>query len=329
MKRLVSNGSTQEATRAAYANLIEIEIADQNPGAIDLAKEACDRLPGSDYLHFCYGRALTAQGQDSAAIEQFSLSLDAEPPEQLQRAAHLYKALCLIDLKNLEAADAELAGWFDLSVLAVNVRLKFLEAKSGARHAANWAIELVDEHRDDVGIQIAVAQFLRQRGLLNEAGPIFSRLLKLIVLPDLPTSEQALLWAQAAYYCGDWKACLVLDPDAISNELIKTDVRVIQAVALQELNRHADALALLEKLVAENPARHDIVEALAITCFHLGRPNRAIPHLERLAHASNATPHDRMNLAVLYALAGDVGASLREADACAKHRTISSSQPVT
>ena len=270
LENIVATGQTEEAIRTAFANLIEIEIGETESRAIALGEEACSRFPEADYLHFCYGRALFARGFDEQALEQFSLVSSEGTAEQLRIAASLYKSLCWINLKDLDSAERELDRGFETTALGVNVRLKFLEAKDGLQAAVDWASQLGEEHNNDVGVLVASAQFLRQRGFLTEAAPIFSRLLSVTMLPDKPTDEQAIFWAQAAYYSANWEACLGLEAATVTDEQIATDIRVIQSRALQQLNRHVEALDLLEKLVGEHPTRHDIVEGLTVRASSWG-----------------------------------------------------------
>ena len=160
---------------------------------------------------------------------------------------------------------------------------------------------LVAEPSTSPAVKSEYGQVLLSANMLDEAIEMFSE-----VPPGTSERLGALLGLTKAYLALGEPARAIADADQ-AFALAPHDERVLvdRGVALDSLERHAEAQspdrAVLATAPRHVPARNDLALSLAVT----GRYDEAVELLTPLARSSSATPRIRENLALVYGLMGD------------------------
>jgi tetratricopeptide (TPR) repeat protein len=309
--------SSQRPTtrRAAYANLIEALLV-LRKDAVPTATEAVNEFPDDPMLKFGLGRALLSAGDEQAGMDTLYVVLKEPGPDNTtRRHVRLFIARSLIYQHRTAEARSLVEGMeTDGSPFVVLTWASLLDEEERTGEASCLVRALASENNEDDGTLLACAEYLRGKRLESDARPLYRRLVELFEVRSTALSdEQIRTWSYAAYQAGDWAKCVEIGSHAVRDRACRLDIGLAKAAALENLQGFEEALKEYEALWAEFPGNEDVARGLTHVCWRLARPEAAIPCLEHLTGIPEPNPHDVMNLATTYALAGDVEASTRTA----------------
>jgi tetratricopeptide (TPR) repeat protein/predicted nucleic acid-binding protein len=316
LEETTRTATADEVLRAAYSNLVELTLPEPGDASLVYADEACAKFPADPHLRFGRARALAANGRGDEAIEDWrAVSSNEDVRSSLRDHARVFTASTLLTAGRVQEARAELdATDLPNHPFAVITRARLHEGEGNLDAARQCLLDSAAANAVDAGLLLVAADFLRNRGFEADAASLYQQVLPL--LGDEPaslTGQQLRIWAEAAYFAREFERCAGLDLTNVRDEDSRNELRIVRASALEQLSRFDNALHEYESLSDALPEHRDVVEGLTHCAFQLGRPDRAIPYLERLAQSPKGRAYDYSNLAALYAIAGDIEASTRAA----------------
>ena len=202
----------------------------------------------------------------------------------------------LVDAKLLSASVLESMGQGELAVAAYSAvpagNPAFLAAASGKAQALyrlgrkaealEAMVALRDQYARYLSVHVALGDMLRREERFAEAAEAYGRGIDLIGTPEQRhwglfyargiAWERAKDWDKAE---ADFRKALVLQPD-------HPQVLNYLGYSLLDMNRKIDeALAMVEKAVAQRPEDGHIVDSLAWGLFLTGRYAEAVEHMEK------------------------------------------------
>lgn len=268
----VARRPLEAAFHAALGNALA--RAERPADALASFHAALALQPGTHDLQFNIGHAYRALGRHAEALAAFDLLLARQPSHP---GARLGRALALAGLARRDAALAELQrarvdapDAFDYDAEEAALHLALGEAADAARLYA----DLVRRPGSDPRLRLNLAAALRQAGRTKEA------LEALGGIGEATRMDAATLSSLADLYmrCGEAAAAL-----PVLARLLRWDdrheVQARHAVALLELERHAEAAEILAGLVVARPADADARANLGLAQIGLDRVDEAIPVL--------------------------------------------------
>jgi len=311
------SSTTEDVARTAYSNLIEAHLPRQTATAVKLAEQANAAFPDDPYLLFAWNRALLTSGQPREALTALNRLVSvANAPESLRRYAQCFIATAHIELGEFEAAEDALdlvdPGEHAYGIIAKARVLLGQEAGSAARQ---WALDSAANHSDEPGVVKVCADFLRNHGFDDDAAVLYRRIVATVTDDTQLTGERYTTFVTMAYFAKDWKRCLTIEPTRAPDSDAAYEMHIIKAHAHEEFNLYEDALREYQEIAAPYAERRDVIDGLVRCAFALARPSVAISRVANYIRNGNGGAIEMINLASLYALAGDTEASIANARA--------------
>jgi Flp pilus assembly protein TadD len=157
----------------------------------------------------------------------------------------------------------------------------------------------------DASVQLRYANALVRNGNIAQARDLLINHIPLVSEP------QELRRGLGSFYllAGEPSNALVELDKVLAAQPNDMKATVDKAVALDLLNRHADAQALYRQALTRSPGDPDISNDLALSFMMEGRLSEAKDTLLSLKQTSDVAPRIAVNLGVLLAANGDLGAA--------------------
>lgn len=255
---LLNSGEPEQAARAFEA---ASGLMPDNPEPLLLVAEARRREgnPGASIL--ALKRAMTLNPAQAPEIKR-------KIAERHEQDGRLRDAIATL----LELRDADELG--DLDVL----KLAHLQTEVGEHQAAFQTLErILRERPDDVDAKVVEAEILLAKGDELLAGKLMDRLLE-----EQPGLAAARVLRAKFFLRNGYAEYAEQDLSAVQGEeATKPEFVSLKARVLTQLERHADAEALLTATVAKYPQNADLIARLAETRLTLGNKAGALAAVEQ------------------------------------------------
>ncbi|MFY0524232.1 tetratricopeptide repeat protein [Archangium gephyra] len=259
---LLNSGEPEQAARAFEA---ASGLMPDNPEPLLRVAEARRREGNTGASILALKRAMTLNPGQAPEIKRKI----AERHEQDGRPRDAISVL-------LELRDADELG--DLDVL----RLARLQTREGQHQAAFQTLErILRERPDDVDAKVVEAEILQDKGEEVLATKLMDRL-----LTEQPGLAAARMLRARYFLRNGYAEYAEQDLSAVQGEeAAKPEFVSLKARVLTQLERHADAEALLTATVAKYPQNADLIGRLAETRLTLGNKAGALAAVEQALKA--------------------------------------------
>lgn len=291
----------QSASLAAVI-AVEAALAQGDAAAAKLAIDTAGRVTGQDgWIELCRARILSSQGDYARALEVLCDALRFTPTRALTRAAIIHNAARMIERDGVAVAESKIVELLaehpsesSLLLAAADIAL--------AQRRFDSCLTLVDRLGTVEGntplVGTTRARALAGQGQQSEALAEVRRVLKADPLchPARALAAELSLAARSPHQALDHatKALSVDPPQSAS-------LRLIQAQALAQLGRHADAVLVLEHVLAAEPSLVEPRLLLASLLAAMGQDEAA---LAAIRIGRTAADHPRLGAAEIELLAG-------------------------